>query len=323
MILPRFRHFNLQTFENSSRREISRRRLPILEVFNEYKHLSQIGRCNNRESFKNQQNLRKAMEQAQRLVMCSPVAEDSRSVTPIPLPETTGESIRELLKDITEQNKELRIAGNNPRRSGGRVGSGGFLSVGNKDQHSSRATTPIATLIKTLKEEQKTVPNSAIAGSEKNPLGKTDEGRQKTAPGGLSQPPAATTKKQHEYLPLNDDPSPLIPTRKQNGESPPKVIKRKAPSEVPGAAHKGALTSLTPQQQCVDTQTMGPENKSSALLPKFEVTLAQSVNNNNTGDLGKATSTEQLISSSPEPLRPGKRVEDVNTIKRVPKAGWL
>nr|CAD7264599.1 unnamed protein product [Timema shepardi] len=272
---------------------------------------SQIGRCNNRESFKNQQNLRKAMEQAQRLVMCSPVAEDSRSVTPIPLPETTGESIRELLKDITEQNKELGIAGNNSRGPGGR---GGFLSVGNKDQHSSRATTPIATLVKTLKEEQKTVPNSAIAGPEKNPLGKTDESRQKTAPGGLSQPPASTSKKQYEHLPLNDDPSPLIPTRKPNGESPPKVIKRKAPSEVPGAAHKGALTP----------QTMGPENKSSALLPKFEVTLAQSVNNNNNpGDLGKATSTEQLISPSPEPLRPGKRVEDVNTIKRVPKAGWL
>ncbi|CAG2068374.1 unnamed protein product, partial [Timema podura] len=123
---------------------------------------SQIGRCNNRESFKNQQNLRKAMEQAQRLVMCSPVAEDSRSLTPIPLPETTGESIRELLKDITEQNKELGIAGNNSRGPGG----GGFLSVGNKNQHSSRATTPIATLVKTLKEEQKTASNSAIAGSE-------------------------------------------------------------------------------------------------------------------------------------------------------------
>nr|CAD7417045.1 unnamed protein product [Timema poppensis] len=277
---------------------------------------SQIGRCNNRESFKNQQNLRKAMEQAQRLVMCSPVAEDSRSVTPIPLPETTGESIRELLKDITEQNKELGIAGNHSRGPGGR-GSGGFLSVGNKDQHASRATTPIATLVKTLREEQKTVPNSTIAGPEKNPLGKTDESRQKTAP----QPPASTTKKQCEHLPLNDDPSPLIPTRKQNGESPPKIIKRKAPSEVPGAAHKGALTPVPPQS--VDTQTKGPENKSSALLPKFEVTLAQSVNNNNTGDLGKATSTEQLISPSPEPLRPGKRVEDVNTIKRVPKAGWL
>nr|CAD7447920.1 unnamed protein product [Timema bartmani] len=291
---------------------------------------SQIGRCNNRESFKNQQNLRKAMEQAQRLVMCSPVAEDSRSLTPIPLPETTGESIRELLKDITEQNKELGIAGNNSRGPGGGVGRGGFLSVGNKNQHSSRATTPIATLVKTLKEEQKTASNSAIAGSEQNLLGRTDESRQKTVPGGLSQPPTGTTKKQHEHLPLNDDPSPLIATRKQNGESPPKVIKRKAPSET----HKGVLAPPPPQQQkqpqCVDTQTMeckptttGPEKMSSALLPKFEVTLAQSVNNNNTGDLGKATSTEQLIGSSPEPLRPGKRVEDVNTIKRVPKAGWL
>ena len=38
-----------------------------------------------------------------------------------------------------------------------------------------------------------------------------------------------------------------------------------------------------------------------------------------------SSSTEQLVcgSISPPPLRPGKRIEDVKTIKRQPKGGWI
>lgn len=69
-------------------------------------HRSQIGRCNNRESYKNQLNLQKAMDQARKLVNRSPTPDASRRGSPIPLPETTTLSIMELLKDITQQTEE-------------------------------------------------------------------------------------------------------------------------------------------------------------------------------------------------------------------------
>jgi phosphotransacetylase len=42
-------------------------------------------------------------------------------------------------------------------------------------------------------------------------------------------------------------------------------------------------------------------------------------------EMVESSSTEQLVcgSISPAPLRPGKRVEDVKTIKRQPKEGWI
>lgn len=42
-------------------------------------------------------------------------------------------------------------------------------------------------------------------------------------------------------------------------------------------------------------------------------------------EMVESSSTEQLVfgSISPAPLRPGKRIEDVKTIKRQPKEGWI
>ena len=42
-------------------------------------------------------------------------------------------------------------------------------------------------------------------------------------------------------------------------------------------------------------------------------------------EMVESSSTEQLVcdSISPAPLRPGKRTEDVKTIKRQPKEGWI
>jgi transient-receptor-potential-like protein len=69
-------------------------------------HRSQIGHCNNQESYKNQQNLQKAMDQARKLVNNTPTPNGSRRSSPIPFPETTASSLKELLKDITKQSGE-------------------------------------------------------------------------------------------------------------------------------------------------------------------------------------------------------------------------
>lgn len=42
-------------------------------------------------------------------------------------------------------------------------------------------------------------------------------------------------------------------------------------------------------------------------------------------EMVESSSTEQLVGGniSPAPLRPGKRIEDIKTIKRQPKGGWI
>lgn len=62
---------------------------------------TQIGRCRNRESFRNQQNLAKAMTEARRLVLHSPI--QSRPCTPLEYSDPTTNTLLELLKNISEE----------------------------------------------------------------------------------------------------------------------------------------------------------------------------------------------------------------------------
>ncbi|KAF5277598.1 hypothetical protein FQA39_LY06091 [Lamprigera yunnana] len=57
---------------------------------------SQIGHCSSKDSFKKQQNLLKAMEEAQRIVSDYPIP---RATTPMELPDITGQSIMAVLRD--------------------------------------------------------------------------------------------------------------------------------------------------------------------------------------------------------------------------------
>lgn len=71
------------------------------------KTISQIGRCRNRKSFKNQQNLQKAMKEAKKFVeQKSPV--QSRSISPIEINDPTNDTLMELLKNLTDENNIVR-----------------------------------------------------------------------------------------------------------------------------------------------------------------------------------------------------------------------
>lgn len=63
---------------------------------------SQIGRCNNKEAYRNQQYLQRAMEEAKKLVSRSPLPGQSRCASPIEMPETTGSTIIEIMKEIKQ-----------------------------------------------------------------------------------------------------------------------------------------------------------------------------------------------------------------------------
>lgn len=78
---------------------------------------TQIGRCRNRESFRNQQNLARAMNEARKLVEHSPI--QSRPCTPLEYNDPTTNTLLELLKNITEEVGEYspnRPASRSPSR---------------------------------------------------------------------------------------------------------------------------------------------------------------------------------------------------------------
>lgn len=62
---------------------------------------SQIGRCHTKESYKKQQNLQKAMEEAKRLAVIRSPENISRATTPIVLPDLTGSDFIDLVRGQT------------------------------------------------------------------------------------------------------------------------------------------------------------------------------------------------------------------------------
>lgn len=66
---------------------------------------TQIGRCRDGESYKNQQNLQKAINEAKRLVQRSPLP-DSRSASPIEYSDPQTNTLLELLQSISEEAAE-------------------------------------------------------------------------------------------------------------------------------------------------------------------------------------------------------------------------
>lgn len=68
---------------------------------------SQIGRCRNRESFKNQQTLMKAMEQARRLIEQSPSSPSPNHSTYSYNIDQTNQTLVQLLKNISEEINEI------------------------------------------------------------------------------------------------------------------------------------------------------------------------------------------------------------------------
>lgn len=68
---------------------------------------SQIGRCNNRNAFRNQQYLQRAMEEAKKLVTKSPLKESSRAASPIEIVDETGSTLKEILKEIKQDIAEV------------------------------------------------------------------------------------------------------------------------------------------------------------------------------------------------------------------------
>lgn len=68
---------------------------------------SQIGRCRKRESFKNQQNLLKAMEQAKKLIERAPTASSPNHSAMYDILDPTNQTLVQLLQNISEEINEI------------------------------------------------------------------------------------------------------------------------------------------------------------------------------------------------------------------------
>lgn len=68
---------------------------------------SQIGRCRKRESFKNQQNLLKAMEQAKKLIERAPAASSPNHSAVYDIMDPTNQTLVQLLQNISEEINEI------------------------------------------------------------------------------------------------------------------------------------------------------------------------------------------------------------------------
>lgn len=68
---------------------------------------SQIGRCRKRESFKNQQNLLKAMEQAKKLIERAPPASSPNHSAVYDILDPTNQTLVQLLQNISEEINEI------------------------------------------------------------------------------------------------------------------------------------------------------------------------------------------------------------------------
>ncbi|RZF48962.1 hypothetical protein LSTR_LSTR003038 [Laodelphax striatellus] len=188
--------------------------------------VSQIGRCNNRESFKNQQNLQRAMQEAKRLVTRTPLIE-SRSPSPRPLPGTTvGSSLNELIRDMSKET--LGHSGYSSRIGTGKPGK-------KEDGKASDILLSVKDQLASMNQQTGHSPPHTQSRSAGKPEGKQANSGRKSP----SAPPPET----------NEDPSPLLHQKRCGaGESPPKVFKKKAPMSAP-QPNQQQLTDKDQQQK--------------------------------------------------------------------------
>ncbi|CAH0397075.1 unnamed protein product [Chilo suppressalis] len=348
---------------------------------------SQIGRCRTRESFKNQKNLQRAMDEARKLVLKSPLP-GSRGASPIDLPLTPGDTLLELIKDIsTEVGEPASPLTKSPFKpsGGGGVGMGSLLTAAATQSRAASpkllpsSPTPKAAVSKAATPVPSPRAMSPIQSPVQSPvLAPAQSPISGSAP---SPTPRAITPDPDE--PTQQEPSPLKAKRTPGDTSPPKVIKRKPPGaptqSADGQAPEPSAEEAKPAEDIAVARPVVPEIKppegaippppppvkpKAPAVPTTEVTpstppvRAASPNAKPPTPpksvsptprvsspqpstsavpaqlpaeppsppkrLSSTSSTEQLIPpASPEPLRSVKKLDDIKTIKRQPKSGWL
>lgn len=330
---------------------------------------SQIGRCRNRQSFKNQQNLQRAMEEARRIVLRSPI-DRSGGVSPIDGGDDTNDTLMQLLKNISEEMHEI-----SPAQT---------LCVDRKKiKGHSRSTTPVTSkMLEDIIGKKSPIPTHAkpkVAEEQKSetthlskenlckspaPEEVPPSNRSKTPkPAGITSPPPIIQVTEHEPLKEVSKENPVaektntLPKKRTAPTPDPKVVSRPVAPKTP--ANQGMIPPppSRKEEQVTEKPPPSPGHMTSVsvvkpppvdsiiMIPKCESPLPTIVSISTKDDemtitmetgVGSGSSSgslEKLVPSSSPPsqratpspscLRPIRRIEDVTTIKRQPKTGWL
>ncbi|CAG5054107.1 unnamed protein product [Parnassius apollo] len=304
---------------------------------------TQIGRCRTRESFKNQQNLQRAMEEARKLVTRSPLPEVSRESSPIEMLLAPGSTLLELIKDISTELK--RHAGNasplpkSPWKGPGdgptvggfvntsavpnRASSPVVLITGPASANLSRSTSPVSRRLSSrpLSPASDLAPpvvrndTTSLRTPTPSPGDLTQKSKQSETPVGLNEQTGNDTKE--DIALARPVVSEIKPTE---GALPPPPAKAKTPvaPTVEVTASSPSIRSVAPSTPKTlfnihKTSSFSRPSSPRPSSPQPKTTAPSST-----------SSTEQLIPSpGPKTLRPINKIDDVNTIKRQPKTGWL
>ncbi|XP_073954562.1 transient-receptor-potential-like protein isoform X2 [Choristoneura fumiferana] len=205
---------------------------------------SQIGRCRSRVSFKNQQNLQRAMDEARKLVMRSPLP-GSRGASPIEMPISPGHTLMELIKDFSADVGEPVSEGATlaPKSPWKPPGAGDIL-LGAAPKSPSRGSSP----------KPRTPSPGPVNMGILTPKGPSPT----QTPRGPSPAPRPVSPVIEEP---QQEPSPLKGKRIP-GDSPPKVIKRKPPGP-PAQDDQVLVSEIKPLEDIAVARPVVPEIKPS------------------------------------------------------------
>lgn len=149
-------------------------------------------------------------------------------------------------------------------------------------------------------------------------------GKPESAP--LQMSSAATSKSTPATLPATN----IFPSGQPQTSSTTAGVKIPSRSASPSQSPPSTRMPVTkqiphPTSTTGQSQTPKPKPEPTKIIPKFELSPATNSTNESDG-MSSSSSTERLVGASeasPKALRPVNRIEDVNTIKRQPKGGWL
>ncbi|XP_045539384.1 transient-receptor-potential-like protein [Papilio machaon] len=311
---------------------------------------TQIGRCRTRQSFKNQQNLQKAMDEARKLVMRSPLPEGSRVPSPIEMPLPPGHTLLELIKDISTEIGQPDST-KSPWKSNGDGTAAEFLSPSIAP---SRAVSPtMRNLSPNIRVSRATSPNPLTLNKLPQPaslqcdpefIKPTQELSSITATSQTTEDILKAAKKKAADAPKSPYHQadlevmstlaiarPVAPEIKPaEGALPPPPAKPKAPIPpsleiIPSSPSLRSVALPTPKKKPCTEKTAPPRPispRTSSPTPDCNKTCPASPPSPKRHS--STSSTEQLIPSPGyKTLRPINKIDEVKTIKRQTKTGWL
>ncbi|KAK5643799.1 hypothetical protein RI129_007644 [Pyrocoelia pectoralis] len=286
---------------------------------------SQIGHCSSKDSLKKQQNLLKAMEEVQRIVTRSPLPM-SRSSTPIELPDTTGQSIMDVLKDIDPRADVRKTKEKFPE----------VPEVSQSTSPAKEGSTTVETL--TIQKSEgvpkliestdgslsiglppmdlvdKEIPTDSTEDRKEMPAVKASADKKEETPSTLDKPKADIKTDQIDSV----DTTKTNVSLKDETEVPKsESIKRDSPKSSPKEDKKVAKTECTEVDSCKPTSEVKPlETKE---VPKSEAIKADSPKPSSEEkpmETDKVSTSETVKTESPKPSSEDKSIET----KEVPKS---